>query len=506
MFKAGQPIQDRDEDSLGRWPFALSLAEAILGYQETESIAIGLYGTWGAGKTSVLNLLEHAIYLRSVEISPQRRPVIVHFNPWHYSDQNQLIAMFFRDLSINTGNKLSDEKAKRISELFDSLSLYFFCLAAIPQAAPVTIGAAITLKTLGELFKRFTNHFRRDHGPDLIQLKKELDLILSTIQNKIVIIMDDIDRLNSTEIRQIFQLVKSVADFKNTDYVLAFDKKVVIKALDKVQEKTGQLYLEKIVPVCFDIVSPDRSRIRKELHDRLKAIVADAWEEKIWEGLYADRLRPFFSTLRDVTRFLNTFLFSYGLLAHDVRFEDLAVITAIQVHEPAIYSEIHKNKGLFAGEYRRSPISAMMSDSSESQLKEHLKQECEKILKLSTKIPVEELREVVKITFPRIDAIYSSSTTESDGESEWRTKKRICSPEYFSRYFKLLLSADEFSQKELDAILSTAVDTAQFLGELERLRHGNRLSEFLETMQFLISRQLVRAANLNCYDCFAQYR
>ena len=34
MFNPDQPIQNRDEDSLGRWPFAESLAEAILQYKE----------------------------------------------------------------------------------------------------------------------------------------------------------------------------------------------------------------------------------------------------------------------------------------------------------------------------------------------------------------------------------------------------------------------------------------------------------------------------------------
>ncbi len=50
MFEAGQPIQDRNEDSLGRWPFAESLGKAILSYDKMDSIAIGLYGSGGRAR------------------------------------------------------------------------------------------------------------------------------------------------------------------------------------------------------------------------------------------------------------------------------------------------------------------------------------------------------------------------------------------------------------------------------------------------------------------------
>ncbi|MEI8013088.1 MAG: P-loop NTPase fold protein, partial [Candidatus Omnitrophota bacterium] len=51
-------------------------------------------------------------------------------------------------------------------------------------------------------------------------------IIIQKLPNKIIIVIDDIDRLNHVEIRQIFQLVKSLGDFPNTTYLLAFDKDV----------------------------------------------------------------------------------------------------------------------------------------------------------------------------------------------------------------------------------------------------------------------------------------
>ncbi len=162
-------------------------------------------------------------------------------------------------------------------------------------------------------------------------------------------------------------------------------------------------------------------------------------------------------------------------------------MTAVQVHEPAIYSEIHRNRSLFTGKYGPDTLSSVLFNKDDTEYKKQLKEQCEEILKRSVKIPVQQLREIVGITFPKIADVYSSGSGTSgwETESEWRQNKRICSPEHFNRYFKLLLSADEFSQKEIDRILSSATDTRQFLGELKRLKDENRLAEFLDTLPFL---------------------
>ena len=74
--------------------------------------------------------------------------------------------------------------------------------------------------------------------------------------------IDDIDRLNHVEIRQVFQLVKKLADFKNTVYLLAFDKDVVLDGFEaKCKQAPGEQYLEKIITVPFDVPNPSPSDI-----------------------------------------------------------------------------------------------------------------------------------------------------------------------------------------------------------------------------------------------------
>ena len=100
MFTPDRPIESEKDDILGRASFARALGDAIITYKHTDSLVIGLYGAWGSGKTSIINMaLEHidAAYRKD----KMKGPIIVQFNPWNFSDQNQLLAQFFKQLSTD---------------------------------------------------------------------------------------------------------------------------------------------------------------------------------------------------------------------------------------------------------------------------------------------------------------------------------------------------------------------------------------------------------------------
>src|SRR5579885_1919718 len=101
MFDPDIPIQNLRNDRLGRRAFAEAVADAILAYEEKESLAIGLYGPWGSGKTSIINMaLDH---IKSKNESGCKA-IIVRFDPWNFSDQGQLFAQFFKRLSTELNN------------------------------------------------------------------------------------------------------------------------------------------------------------------------------------------------------------------------------------------------------------------------------------------------------------------------------------------------------------------------------------------------------------------
>ena len=75
-----RPIEGRSRDLLGRAPFAENLAKAILNYAYKDTLVIGLYGAWGSGKTSIINMVIEYAENPSNRRTDQSQ-VIVRFNP-----------------------------------------------------------------------------------------------------------------------------------------------------------------------------------------------------------------------------------------------------------------------------------------------------------------------------------------------------------------------------------------------------------------------------------------
>ncbi|MBV8802763.1 MAG: NTPase, partial [Gammaproteobacteria bacterium] len=96
MFDADRPIQKSEQDRLGRTVFAKYLARCILDHTSPDSLVIGLYGGWGAGKTSVINLMLEELHYASNHMFEDEMPIILNFSAWSYSGQNQLVESFFR--------------------------------------------------------------------------------------------------------------------------------------------------------------------------------------------------------------------------------------------------------------------------------------------------------------------------------------------------------------------------------------------------------------------------
>ena len=403
MFKPDQPIQSCKEDTLSRKSFARSLGNAILKYKEKDSIVIGLFGVWGSGKTSIINMaLEH---IDSVcrEKTNENKPILVKFNPWNYSDQNQLISQFFKQLSVTLKRKDYSVNIRKVGKKLETYTKFFEPVKLIPVVGQLMGIVKDIVQTIGKTLKVFGEHREND----LNSIRKELNDLLAKQSNKIIVIIDDIDRLNNTEIRQIFQLVKSLGDFPNTIYLLAFDKEIVINALKKVQEGSGVEYLEKIVQVPFDIPLISKQEIEQLLFSQLDELVKDIpeekWDQTCWGNIYHSGLKYFFENIRDVTRYINSLRLGLGLIKGEVNPIDFLAITAIQVFIPEIYYGIRDNKDIFTGGFDSAY-------GNSNAVKEQAKKRCDEILGRVNKYPQEIFMDFLKRLFPKLESIYGNTS------------------------------------------------------------------------------------------------
>lgn len=475
MFKTDQPIQTKNEDLLGRASFAQCLGKAILKYGFSESISIGLFGEWGSGKTSIINMALEEIKILGKDMNNEKEPIVIKFNPWNFSDQHQLISQFFSQLSTALNKPDQAQKHIKLGKAIQNYASFFEPLSYVPglsvlgNTAKAIKGVGSAAEKAGELKSK-----------DLSELKLQINHFIKELGQRIIIVIDDIDRLNNTEIRQVFQLVKSLGDFPNTIYLLSFDKKVVINALKKVQEGPGHEYLEKVIQVPFEIPKTSKQEVEKLLFGQLDEIVHEIPEDKFdqtyWGNIYHSGLKYFFKNIRDVTRYTNSLRFSFEMVKDEVNVIDFLAMTAIQVFIPDVYYGIRDNKELFSGIY-----SDHLSRSEKS--KEHDAKICDEVIRKVDFPSYDILKDFFSRLFPKLESIYGNHGYSYSFLENWRKEGRVCSPDNFYTFFSLSIPRGELSKREIEQILQLGNNLNDFSAVLIRLKNENKIIRFLERLE-----------------------
>lgn len=205
-------VNPNTDDKLGYASFAKNLATSIAQIPPTDGLVIGLYGAWGLGKSTVLNFVEFEI-----EAAAEPKPTVVRFDPWWFSGQEDLTHAFFNQLLATLRPVTKGKKNLRVD--LDRLEKY------VDDFADVTSEFEIPYAS------RAASIWKKLRQRTLTQRKEELEEALKALSQRILLIVDDIDRLVPGEIRHLFRLIKAVADFPNITYLVAFDRRVVTSAL-----------------------------------------------------------------------------------------------------------------------------------------------------------------------------------------------------------------------------------------------------------------------------------
>lgn len=472
MFDADRPITSNNQDRLNRTLFAKYLARCLLDHHEPESLVVGLYGGWGVGKTSVINLMIEELNFASSNMSEEEKPIILNFSPWSYSGQNHLIYNFFRRLSSVLRKVPDFPNSKRIIYLLE-LYVSFFTQKPIPKS----------LQKNPSFWQRLTFTNREDvygweSGRDLTQVKAELNDLLRQQKHKIIIVIDNISRLSEVEIKQIFQIVKSMGDYVNTAYILAFDKQQIIQALNRIGED-GEEFVNKIVQLPFEIPPILQQDLENILSDRLSNVIAtvppDAWNSEYWADIYYHSLKYFFENCRDITHYVNTLNFSYPRLRDVVNPVDFFALTAIEVFLPKVYFGIRDNKDLF------TDLLDNVYKFDQKQIKED-RLRCNEIISRVDRMSPAALLELLLRLFPRLRHIYQPELPYFHSDTIARKLRRICSSDLFDIYFRLSMQPAQIPQREFEIILAMASDAKAFDQALTRLNQDDRIIKFLDQL------------------------
>ena len=463
------PIDTADQDRLGMHPHVKYLASKLAEYSDPHCLVMSLSGTWGSGKTSFLNLLRTE--LETSARTPNQVPIIINFNPWNFSSVDQLILMFFSEIGAAIGRKEKGKRAKMVGKSLD----VFGSLLALGQISPVGGQYA---SGLSKLIKAGSNWFKGKSHKTIEELKEDLDKSLSNLGRRIIVLIDDLDRLDQMSMRLMFRLIRLNADFNNVTYVLAFDQLIVSEVLSKEQDVLGQNYLEKIVQVTFTLPPPDPRKLQGILTEEIDALIApvppDEWDSDRWRNLFNGGIRHLVNTPRDVTRYTNGLRLNMPQLLHDVNALDFVALEAIRTFAPDMHDFIARNSDLLI---RQGGGRWMAGHGSVEDAAGRLDQQFKSI----ESTLVDPLKNIVATLFP--EASLSPGSSMSAQYGTWRRERRICTVDFFDRYFHLQVFEDQVPNAEFYSIIAAADDFDGLRQRFSKLIDEGRFKSFLQQLE-----------------------
>jgi len=317
---ADAPIRSLSEDRLGRRSFGQALAAEVMAAPAARGFVMGLTGPWGSGKTSILNMTVDAI---------GDQAVVVQFNPWMFSGTEALVSSFFAEIGKQLARK--EAKLKGIAGKLATYGQLLSPLAAVVGAGTAVQGAASILEALSA-------------APSVFEQHQELRALLEGLDKRLVVVVDDVDRLRPDEVLDVVRLVRLVGDFPNTLYLLAFDRHCVEECLGEGNVERGRAYLEKIVQVTHDVPAarqPDvTAMFIAGLAPMLDDLPAGPFDAGDWQNILAFVIRPLLVTPRHVQRLLGSLSMTTRLVGDEVALADLIGIEAVRVLHPALFEAL----------------------------------------------------------------------------------------------------------------------------------------------------------------------
>ncbi len=457
MKHSDLPITDVSDDKLKFKPFVDRVATGIKNYKQDECFVISIEGEWGIGKTSFMNLVKNEIK-SDVEL--------MYFNPWLISNIEQLVSVFFGEL-IKSINHISF-KTKLITDIVKDMKAFLSVIVPDQVSVGVTEGSKATWK-FDKYFKQKDPHASQT----LYEQKEKINEYLRDAEKRIIVVIDDIDRLMDQEVELIFRLIKGIADFDNITYLLLFDREVISQSLVKYKAEKGSKYLDKIIQYPLTIPQSHTSTIIKLLTDRLDELLTSIGEENYhfdaedWGKVY-QLLHRYIKNVRDVNKVFDAFSFEYISISKDVNFVDFFVITLIRLHTHELYLVIKDKPELFNYDLAYTILGIYGSENGAERQKEIIKR-----IK-SDYSDLDKHMDLLQTVFP-VFSTYGPENISGDHK-----RKSIADKFYFDNYFSMTVSADKLSFDIFHENLQFLINDIESLDKNIKTLTSSKLSQFFE--------------------------
>jgi predicted KAP-like P-loop ATPase len=326
QFISDDPLLKMEEDKLDSKKVANNLIQILKNENHENSFTLGLVGPWGNGKSSVINFVKDYFYENE-----EKDTIIIHFLPYLNHNENDIINEFFI--------LLSNELAKYSGRVSNQLMLYSKKLSSLYKDK--------------NIFEFLENQITKIDNTSANELYNEINKNLKEINKKIIVFVDDLDRLNEKEILQVLKLIRNTANFKNTFFVVAMDKEYVLSRLKSNSDILNSNFIDKFFQLEIYLPEIDNLILRKYFIDCLKkstlATSDGYFENQLFESMSnSDNLfNDFVKNIRDVKRVVNQIVYDYPIFKKDIDLKDFMNFTYFKLKFPKYLKLLNDRKADF---------------------------------------------------------------------------------------------------------------------------------------------------------------
>lgn len=342
--------------------------------------------------------------------------LIINFNPWASQTPQSLITDFFAQVS---------DTIKPYNKSFSKLAVHY------AKKLIDSSDEGLTSKLFGSI---------SGHEQSLQQISDEIDRSLKKLNKKLIITIDDIDRLNYIEISEVFKLVRNTANFHNTVFILLYDRNYVASAIGALNDANSDLFLEKIIQLEISLPICDSKIIKTMLKNGLKERfmgLDDQVIERATSGAISfthNYVEDWITNVRDVNRLLNSLQLNYSDLGNEVDFRDFFKLEILRLKLPNIYNLIKQS----------SHIYLKSVDISDKRYVLEFKKEDEKGDQF---LISKKAKELYNDDTGRIDAFLGDLFIDKHRTKTFGSLS-VLYPSNFNRYFRYSVSDNELSEIE----------------------------------------------------------
>ena len=320
-FGVDEPITSSEDDLLGRKIYAQDAAKKLLATNtEKNAFTFGVIAPWGNGKTSFLYMLKEYI-----DNNWAGDVVTISFHPWKYGKSSNLTYLFFEELS------------KSLAPYSTS-----FSYDIIRYARTVSSIENSTTKFLGSILGCFAS-------PTVEEQYEDLKKKISNMQRKIVVFIDDIDRLESKEIEELFRLVRNTSNLPFMYFVIAYDKKYVVDSLNSIFPSHSLSYSQKILQEEFFLPIIKKNELKAVLREKLSVFLNTEEMGQVDKLLNRELFNSidvfnYLGNIRDIKRLANALLLHLKKLHGEIDICDYIVLEILRQQYPFVLELIIDRK------------------------------------------------------------------------------------------------------------------------------------------------------------------